>query len=448
MASFGSEFARQVVKYPIANKKRVAGKDPFWDKKPAGPNFSELNNITPPSAMAIQQYQLSKLEALSEIAINQQVQTHGQAAAEINQIFANSQINSAGALMEQEDEQTLDEILTRWMNMLNGMYAHQGKESYTEQEYNIVQNKLKNITTMLTNIINILKANNNVILSSYLIELQALMKEVNFTPANITNWVKHLTHLKGDTVEQIGKEWIAQHKIPNVSTLEPIVTGAVEYRGSKSTHKGQLIQDLMVIAVDDPDLLNAVKISFKVTGSNKQETMSLGDFIKHLNSLSGSAKHIHLTDEGYENLMKYSALNIQAKAGINQNPWNQKTAKVSIADFADEHDSAMVMSSLKVFELLKGLNNLDPAENYWELKDTAAAYQAIANYGLATAMAKVLHLSDNDGNQYLLTPSGFITFPERLRQLFKLEKQKAQIKGYINLKDKLSTPHEVVINKG
>jgi len=45
--------------------------------------------------------------------------------------------------------------------------------------------------------------------------------------------------------------------------------------------------------------------------------MSLGQFIEMLDGLSKDAKHIMLTDEGYDNLMKYSVLNIQAKAGIN-----------------------------------------------------------------------------------------------------------------------------------
>jgi len=83
-------------------------------------------------------------------------------------------------------------------------------------------------------------------------------------------------------------------------------------------------------------------------------------------------------------------------------------------DFTDDA-GGLALSARKVFLLLKSLNNFDPAETYWELKDTSVAYNALANYGLATALAKVLHLEANFGNQYLLTPSGFISFPERMK---------------------------------
>ena len=269
------------------------------------------------------------------------------------------------------------------------------------------------------------------------------MDAANFSPANVTNWVHHMAHLKGDTVEQIGKEWFSQKGIPNVKS---IVTGALEYRGKKYQHQGQLIQDLMLIKIDSPELLDSVKISYTIAGnSSDKREMSLGKFLNMLDGLNKDAKHIMLTDEGYENLMKYSALNIQAKAGINQLPWNKNAStSVSIADFTDE-TGGLALSARRVFQLLESLNSYDPPEPHWELKDTANAYQALANFGLATALAKVLHLEANFGNQYLLTPQGFISFPERMKQLFKEQKYKAYMQGQINLNDSLSKPHTVNI---
>ena len=54
------------------------------------------------------------------------------------------------------------------------------------------------------------------------------------------------------------------------------------------------------------------------------------------------------------------------------------------------------------------------------MQKTSSKYDAIANYGLATALVKTLHL-DKHGNQYLLTPSGFISYTERMTQLMKEE---------------------------
>ena len=110
------------------------------------------------------------------------------------------------------------------------------------------------------------------------------MDAANFSPANVTNWVHHMAHLKGDTVEQIGKEWLSKKGAPNVKS---IVTGALEYRGSKYAHQGQLIQDLMLIQINSTDILDNVEISYTVAGNPSElKKMSLGQFIEMLDNLS------------------------------------------------------------------------------------------------------------------------------------------------------------------
>lgn len=438
MATIGSEFARQVVKkYP---KK---GKVPFWDKQ-NGEYYSILNTVLPPSDEMIQSFQMQKLQQIADAEIKKQIDAHGNVAAELSQLITSGTINSALQGYENEENTALDQVITNWISMLNEGYSYQGKESFTEKEYDKIQNYLQRITNELNKIIQMLQANNNKILGSYLNELKALMDAANFSPANVTTWVHHMAHLKGDTVEQIGREWLVQKGVPNIKS---IVTGALEYRGTGYSHQGQLIQDLMLIKTDTPDLLETVEISYTIAGSPKDDikTMSLGKFINMLNNLSKDAKHIMLTDKGYETLMEYSALNIQAKAGINQLPWNKNdSTSVSIADFTDEA-GGLSLSSKRIFQLLQSLNSYDPAEPHWELKDTANAYQALANYGLATALAKVLHLEANLGNQYLLTPKGFISFPQRMKELFKEQRYKAYMQGNINLNDSLGKPHKVNI---
>lgn len=435
MATIGSEFARQVV--IIHGKPQPL---PFWDKY-GGEDYSQLNDMLPPDNKAIQQFQIQKLEEIADIEIQKQIATHGSIAAELSKMITSGEMNSALKNYEQQENSTLDKVITNWISMLNEGYAYAYKDEFSEQEYDKVQNYLKRITQKLNQIMKMLGANDNKILGSYLADLHALMKKANFSPMDITTWVNHMSHLKGDTVEQIGKEWLTKKGAPNIKS---IVTGALEYRGKKYEHQGQLIQDLMLIRTDQPDLLESVKITYTIAGSpDDVKEMNLGQFIEMLENLEKDAKHIMLSDEGYENLMKYSELNIQAKAGINQLPWNKNAStSVSIEDFTNEKGS-LALSARRTFQLLHSLNTLDPKEDHWTLRDTSQTYNAIANYGLATALAKVLHLEANFGNQYLLTPSGFISFPERMKQLFKEEKYKAYMQGSINIKDSLDTLHTV-----
>jgi len=64
-------------------------------------------------------------------------------------------------------------------------------------------------------------------------------------------------------------------------------------------------------------------------------------------------------------------------------------------------------------------------------------------------MHKVLHLSE-EGNQYVLTPYGFMTFSKRMEQLLKTENYIALIQGNVVLEgDKTMTDkRKVGITKG
>lgn len=445
MATIGSEFARQVVDFKSSKKISASMDPPFWDKLGGDP-YSALNDIDVPiTNEVIQRFQLQKLEQYAETEIAAQVAKHD--AEELNLLFTSGKINSALSEMESKDEQSLNQVITNWISMLNEGYSYRKDTEYSEAEYNRMQNYLKRVCAKLEEIIGILSAHENKILGHYLSDLRDLLGQANISPADMTGWINHMTHLKGDTVEQIGKEWIKSKKIPALKSIHPIVTGALEYRGSEYEHQGQLIQDLMLLKIDNPDILNSVKISYTISGSpNDKKELSLGEFIKMLENLPHDAKHIMLTDYSYEQLMNYSALNVQAKAGINQLPWNKnKSTAIAITDFRDEYEAPMRISSLHAFNLLKSLNNLDSKEPYWILKDTSDTYQALANYGLATAITKILHLQADLGNQYLLTPSGFISFPERLRQLFKEQKYKIYMQGRISLKDELDKQHDVTL---
>ncbi len=64
----------------------------------------------------------------------------------------------------------------------------------------------------------------------------------------------------------------------------------------------------------------------------------------------------------------------------------------------------------------------------------------MANYGLATVLHKILHLSnENGGNQYLLTPQGFTTYPERIEYLMNKHKTAITISSSVKISNDTMT---------
>lgn len=417
------------------------GREPFWDKY-GGELYSELNNVAVPDAGAIQQYQNQKLAEYMDMMMEQQIASHGHAAEYLNALFQSGEINSAPSEWMNQEDNALSKVITNWIGMLNGTYSFGTKEdSYTEAQYQRMNQTFKQLAAYLQTVISQLGMDNNKIMGEYLSKIQELAQAAELNPGQIKDWIIHMAALKGDTVEQIGTAWLNQKGAPNYQT---ITTGALEYRGKKYEHQGQLIQDLMILNIEAPDILDSVEISYHTAGGGEVRKVSLGEFLKVLDSLNGSSKHIILEDNGYEALMGLSALNVQAKAGINQLPWNKNAStSVSISEF--EYDDLPV-SSRRTFELLRSLDDEEP-KDIW-VRNTSNDYQALANYGLATVLHKVLHMQANEGNQYLLTPSGFISFPERMKQLFKESKYKAYMQGQISFGpgvDTLGTKHTVNI---
>ena len=56
----------------------------------------------------------------------------------------------------------------------------------------------------------------------------------------------------------------------------------------------------------------------------------------------------------------------------------------------------------------------------------------LADYGLASCLFKILHLEEQ-GNQYLLTPNGFVTYTERMAKLMENRKSRVHIKGRVTV---------------
>ena len=201
----------------------------------------------------------------------------------------------------------------------------------------------------------------------------------------------------------------------------------------------------MFYNIDSPDLLNNVEVEYKLPGEDKYIKASLKQLFADIEKANGGSKQITITDETYDVITNLEQISVQAKSGKNQLPWNKnKSTSVSISEYGKDNLSLSVKAT---FKLLTTLNSKEKQTQPWSIKDQSSDYNALANYGLATVLFKVLHLSE-EGNQYLLTPYGFMTYSERMRQLLKTENYIALLQDNIILNsDTMTTKHTVGISK-
>ena len=78
----------------------------------------------------------------------------------------------------------------------------------------------------------------------------------------------------------------------------------------------------MMLDISIPNIEN-IPITYKPAGSDEYIDSTISQLLANMASASGGSKQIIITDEGYDTLLSLSALNIQAKAGLNQKPWNE-----------------------------------------------------------------------------------------------------------------------------
>lgn len=414
--------------------REYVGMEPFWGR------YEELNNVSVPSVSAIQEYQLSKIQMFQEIASRGAEKKN----ATLNALFQDDKINSLPGSVDQDAEIRLDKSLTTIVGIMNGTYKSQKKEGsdYKYEELKITLNYLYNAIQSLNKAI--ISNGGNGIPEQYLTTVQDAINACSISSLNssvLDEWFKHLNKYKGDLVEDIGVAWLSAKKIPNIMTLN---TGSLNYQGTK-THKGQIIQDLMMLEIPDLDL-TSIDIDYK-TPNGETVTTNLRDFIAAMEAASNEHKQIILQDSGYDVLLELSKLNIQAKAGINQKPWNvNKSTSVSISEFGDD---GMTISARRTFELLHSLDQEHQPEEDW-VENSSRDYNLLADYGLATVLFKILHLGEG-GNEYLLTPQGFVTYTDRLKYLMEKGRGRSRIhiQQPVTINDNtLGTVYSVDMTKG
>ena len=386
----------------------------------------------------IQNFQLAKLQEFEKINADRK----NEEFADLNGLFLSGAINSLLGDYLADEENQLSKALTDIVSHLNWTYKY--SEGDGKYNYEGMQAPLQTLINELERLNNVIVSNEgNAIPGRYLDTLRSTLHACqlgSIDSGTLTNWYKQLNNFKGDLVEDIGVAWLSTLKVPNIMSLN---TGALNYQGSgKFGRKGQLIQDIMVLAVQSSDVdIKNISIEYK-NPEGEFITSTIGQLLNDMEKANGQNKQIILNDNGYEVLLKLSALNFQAKAGLNQMLWNQsKSTQVTIGEFSNS--DGLTVSARRTFELLHSLDQDNiPEKDIW-VKDSSGDYRMIADYGLATVMTKVLHLGEH-GNDFVLTPSGFTSYSYRISELMKKRKSRLTIRGGVTINDNtLGTPYNV-----
>ena len=360
-------------------------------------DYSSLNNVDCPSEQMIQEYQLAKLKEFQALAIKNDIK-----AQKINKfLIENGNLSTSS---EQYDKIVYESInnMFQQINQLISTGAMSKKTRQALVENKVLENNIVQKLVQLGNSLNQLRSfTNQTISSTYIDHLDNLIAQL--PNGDLDQVLRTLYHLKGDILEEIGTNWFNE-RIPSNLNVRAYSTGAI--RGKS----GQLIQDILVMDMDQIDLNQDVKISFKLGAQGAPKEMGLGDFLNFIENHSGQ-EQIILQLEAEDILSKLSLFGIQAKSGVNQLPWNtgSKNTWANIID-GGTNNYTMFLDHLQQLYI-----SWD--EEHKNIKKSSPVYSTMANYQLATQLSKVLHLSQMD-NQYVLTPNGFMPYISRILELY------------------------------
>ena len=244
-------------------------------------DYERFNGLEAPDNAAIANFQMKKLMEFQRQAFKDNEKT-----SRINQFL---KLNGQLVTSTNEFDRIVYDSMSKLFSQINeligkGYMSHAVRTSLEENkqlESTIVQ-KLEN----LGNTLNALRSQANMVISSsYITRLDNII--MSLPEGDIDAVLRTLFHLKGDILEEVGVEWFNQ-RVPQELNVKAISTGAI--RGKK----GQLIQDLLVIDMDNTDLLDTL-ISFRLGEQNY--TLPLRDFFEKVESNKG-AESIVIANEG------------------------------------------------------------------------------------------------------------------------------------------------------
>lgn len=440
MSTLGTIFAKNNILESYINK------DPFWDPYNGTPQYSLLNKVKVPTVAAIREYQIEKIEEFEKSTFKNKFQNLNNIAKE----NFNNIINS----FESDENQIINEMLENFVTKMNSFYYVNKNENKSEKDWDYLRSRLKALEKALSTLMKQLSVSKTTasgeptILQTTLENIQSTLAACDIYSLDIgtvNNFLKHINQIKGDTLEELGVAYFKWLNIPNIDSIR---LGSVYLNtdGRQGRHKGQLIQDLIAFDKTSLDILNDVEVEYKPIRSSDYIKAPLSKLFEDIEKANGQSKSIIIKDETYDVLLNLQSINIQAKSGKNQLPWNQNVStSVSILEY-DQVDK-LALSVYHTFNLLHSLHSEEDSKQLWKVKDISDDYQALANYGLATVMNKVLHLSE-EGNQFVLTPFGFMSFSTRMKQLLKTNNSIALIQSSVIINETtMSNKYKVGITK-
>lgn len=356
--------------------------------------WSDIAGSQVPSYSEIQAYQMSKLIEFSEKTRLHSVQSYN-----VNKFLQNSSNNLNEGL---QHDIIHNKIIKIENNLRNQFFM--GKWSGEEKELTKDKTLLSSVHRNLQELYNLLiqiSGEDQLIPGTYINKLSDYINKID--GSSIYDIMKNYWNLQGEILEAEGTEWFNK-RVPSNLQVRAYNVGKLNIKG-----QGQMISDILILDMSQIDLYKDIQIDFTLDG--KPYSLPLIEFLNKLETYTGT-KQLVVDDNNIGKLMSNAVMGIQAKSGKNQLPWNTGSTNtwVSIKDFENIQEKIVLD---RIFQLRNTWDEFDQ-----HIKTVDSAYNALADYGLATVLNKILHLGQNE-NSYLLTPSGFMTYEDRMAELFK-----------------------------
>lgn len=399
-------------------------------------DYEKLNYVKAPNIETIREYQKQQIQNKSDLILKKNINKYNN----LNKMILSGDINTIKGY-EQGEDLTFENALKKIFDPLN---EAQGEAYYisntkgTSYLWDDLSDKLLLLCQTIEDVTKTLQFN-NVVSDAELEQMFGLFKNLDFNDAyQVANY---MNKLKGDILENFGVQWSKKVGLDAVRTAKIVVSGA-----KQKEWNGQLIQDIMFLSKSKAELMKDVLIQYK--DSTGMHEIPLQDFLDKLDKNSGE-ETLTISDNTYRLLEDLSTLNVQAKAGKRQMLWNiNDRSSVAIRQYEEDDWGKMGFSSLSAKHTLFLLQTIAADDPHQFVQTQGTIINRLANYGLATVLWKVLNLNmTRYGNQFMLTPKGFVSYAERFSDLLdQSSKFYASIQGGVSISaDMLDVKRDIKI---
>lgn len=416
----GKELFNYVTSKMSAYPNILKNRQYFWNPSEGsgGPKYAELNNIPDISVQNIHDKQMNTLQGIANQVGNKYKTLNEQLfGTDLTNIY-----NPDGTLQE-VSQGILD-------NIFNLREAANRKGIDQQKDIAEIERQNYDVGTSLLNLRNILSTIkiNAPIVDSTLAQLNHILDGLNtlgkrygryegnkyrinsMNSKALNDFLSNINQTQGYLLEALGTQWFNE-RIPSNINIKAINTGKLNVKAK------QVIQDIMVIDMTDTNLMNDVIIQFTIKGE-KQE-LPLGEFLNKLDTWTGPGQ-ISVDDQTMELIESLSFLNIQAKSGKAQLPWNRNVKNsFRIGDLDESMPEWNGLSGAVIFQILQQLAEVSINKGIPYIETTGGApYQKIVNYAFSAKLGQLMNYSTtSSNNQYLLTSKGFISFADRMKEI-------------------------------